>query len=107
MPESRDQAGPSIRIGRHEPGGVVPVDGPLRYAVARNLTRPTPTRAVAFPGGTTTVTCTATDPSGNTATASLRVIVVSGVLPPTGGRGGQALLSLGLVLTTTGHRRRA
>jgi hypothetical protein len=71
-----------------------------------------PTSGSVFPGGTTTVTCTATDPSGNSATASFSVIVVSGVLPPTGGGGGPlplalALLLIGLVLTTTGHRRRA
>ena len=56
--------------------------------------------------------CTATDPSGNTATATFQVQVVSGVLPPTGGGGigivpiavGALLAGLALVVVT--RRRR-
>jgi hypothetical protein len=61
----------------------------------------TPASGSMFATGTTTVSCTATDPSGNTATATFQVQVVSGVLPPTGG-GGMELMPLATVALLAG-----
>lgn len=75
----------------------------------------TPTSGTRFSVGTRTVTCTATDPSGNTATASFTVTVTrptSGV-PTTGADTGAslalalALLAFGLVLRIGARRRSA
>ncbi len=70
-----------------------------------------PQSGTVFPVGTTTVTCTATDPSGNSAAASFSVIVSSDELPRTGGGTGPLplalmLLVIGLVMTAIGRRRR-
>jgi len=70
-----------------------------------------PASGTTFAAGNTTVTCTATDPSGNTATSTFQVQVASGVLPPTGGGAGlvpmaTAALLAGLALLVMTRRRR-
>jgi hypothetical protein len=65
----------------------------------------------AFPTRTTTVTCTATDPSGNAATRSFTVTTVVEVLPATGNgslplREALILVMAGLVLLLIARRRR-
>jgi LPXTG-motif cell wall-anchored protein len=65
-----------------------------------------------MPLGVTTVVCTATDPSGNSASASFAVRVLSGGLPATGGDVSSlwialAALCAGTALIVAGRRRRA
>ncbi|HEY3484105.1 MAG TPA: LPXTG cell wall anchor domain-containing protein, partial [Ilumatobacteraceae bacterium] len=60
----------------------------------------------------TTVTCTASDPSGNTATSTFVVRVSQSSLPATGNNAKRAVsiafavLALGTLLLTTTRRRR-
>jgi HYR domain-containing protein len=71
-----------------------------------------PASGSTFPVGTTTVTCTASDPSGNTASTSFTVPVIGDDLPVTGPSAmrpaalGMGLLTSGLVAVYWGTRRR-
>lgn len=87
---ARDTAAPTLTLPA---GGPVPAQGPLGATVAWVATavdavdgsRPvtcTPASGALFPYGTTTVTCVASDLSGNVATGGFAVTVVD---PPTAG----------------------